>query len=167
VDYFGRSCTAAIAYSLEKKPEYHCTVAYRFFAPEMNSFLGRIAQFLDVLGAGRDPAIIWNAIPFTFVVDWFLNVGDFLHSQRVDNFPFTVYLDGFCESMSAKISRTITFETETDLGGQPMQVRESLDVYDRRLCVPYAYNDIEISKGLNVRKVLLSASLIFQQYSRR
>lgn len=33
---------------------------------------------LDLLGVNLNPAIIWNAIPWSFVVDWFLNIQDFL-----------------------------------------------------------------------------------------
>jgi hypothetical protein len=39
---------------------------------------------LAVFGIELDPTIIWDAIPFSFVVDWFLNVGGFLSRYRFD-----------------------------------------------------------------------------------
>jgi len=33
---------------------------------------------LDSLGVNFDPQIIWNAIPWSFVIDWFANVGEYL-----------------------------------------------------------------------------------------
>ena len=38
---------------------------------------------LDALGANLNPAIIWNAIPWSFVVDWVINVSQWLSTQRV------------------------------------------------------------------------------------
>jgi hypothetical protein len=164
---FGDSWQAIIDYSFDNEDSYHGTLAYRYFAPEMNSFLGRIAQFLDSLGVSRDLSIIWNAIPFTFIVDWFYNVGEFLHSERIDNYPFTVFMDGFCESMSCKVRRkTYMFPLEASTAS-PWIVNETLRVYDRRLSVPYEYRIVNVPKGLSVRKVLLSASMIWQQLSRR
>jgi len=37
---------------------------------------------LTVAGVELNPGIIWDAIPFSFVVDWFSNVGDFLEQYR-------------------------------------------------------------------------------------
>jgi hypothetical protein len=37
---------------------------------------------LTVAGVELNPGIVWDAIPFSFVVDWFSNVGDFLEQYR-------------------------------------------------------------------------------------
>jgi hypothetical protein len=43
-----------------------------------------IRGLMDTLGVELDPRIAWDAIPFSFVLDWFLGVGDWLHQFRVD-----------------------------------------------------------------------------------
>jgi hypothetical protein len=38
----------------------------------------KIADFYNALGFGNGASIIWEAVPLSFVVDWFVGVGDFL-----------------------------------------------------------------------------------------
>jgi hypothetical protein len=54
---------------------------------------------LDLLGLNLDPAIIWNAIPYSFVVDWFVNVGDYLHSLRIDAYKVELLMSDYCHSV--------------------------------------------------------------------
>ena len=62
----------------------HATLVYVFHIPEMRHFIARLAQFCDQLGVSPDGSIAWDAIPFTFIADWFVNVSDWLHRQRHD-----------------------------------------------------------------------------------
>jgi hypothetical protein len=55
---------------------------------------------LDLLGVRLDPSIVWNAIPFTFVVDWVVDVGSFLGSFARDNYPIETRITDFCHSYS-------------------------------------------------------------------
>lgn len=53
---------------------------------------------IDLMGLSINPERVWNAIPFSFVVDWFVSIGDFLGSMdlgiravpRVSQFSETV-----------------------------------------------------------------------------
>jgi hypothetical protein len=45
----------------------------------------RAREILRVYGAYPSPAVVWNAIPWTWLADWFTNVGDVL-----ENIDFTV-----------------------------------------------------------------------------
>lgn len=51
---------------------------------------------LDSMGFELNPRIIWDAIPFSFVVDWFFDVGSFLGRFKIDtlNLPI-VLVDSF------------------------------------------------------------------------
>jgi len=149
------------------EPQFACTLAYRYSVPELNGFLARCGQFLDTLGVGLDPGIIWEAIPFSFVVDWFVRVGDWLHSHRIDNYPATVHIDDFCKSVKYSIQRQTSFRAyPLDGSGYVHNVTESLVAYDRRVSVPVNYELID-TRGWNTRKVLLSASLIAQELTQR
>lgn len=37
-----------------------------------------VSEVLDKLGFGLNAAAVWDMIPYSFIVDWFLNIGDFL-----------------------------------------------------------------------------------------
>jgi hypothetical protein len=44
------------------------------------------------MGFELNPRIIWDAIPFSFVVDWFFNVGGFLARYKVDALELPIVL---------------------------------------------------------------------------
>jgi len=44
----------------------------------------QIRAYMDALGFELNPRIIWDAIPFTFVLDWFFDVGGWLNRFRYD-----------------------------------------------------------------------------------
>jgi hypothetical protein len=57
-----------------------------------------IRFYLDVLGVELNPRIIWDAIPFTFVLDWFFDVGSWLERHKFDTLELPVeFLAGFIQ----------------------------------------------------------------------
>lgn len=54
---------------------------YRLYVNE-NTSTEEFLALLDSIGANLNPQIIWDAIPYSFVVDWFFNVGDWLRQWR-------------------------------------------------------------------------------------
>jgi hypothetical protein len=60
------------------------TVVYSFHIPKLRGVISRFGQLCDTFGVAFDPAVIWDAIPFTFVLDWFINLQDYFHSVRED-----------------------------------------------------------------------------------
>lgn len=80
-----RKCNAYLAY----KPR---------FPAELNGLLGTLQGVLATLGFELNPSIIWNALPFTFVVDWFLGIGTFLNRLRIDTMELPIDLvDGWVQ----------------------------------------------------------------------
>lgn len=146
---------------------YSATVRYRFTMPDViGSTLGQLKAVLDVLGVSPNPAIIWNAIPFTFVIDWLVNVGRFLNSMRVDNLDFKTEISDFCHS--AKFERTIQMEmggnTYHYLKGYSLLGTSVVDycsksVYERRVGFPDFSGAIQTS-GLNPREFSLLGALV-------
>jgi hypothetical protein len=55
---------------------------------------------LDAFGVRLDPSIIWNAIPYTFLIDWIADVSGFLQSFARDNFPIQTTVTDFCHSLA-------------------------------------------------------------------
>lgn len=89
---------------------YNATLRYRYpLPPEMTAFGGKLRAFLDSLGVSMDPSIVWNAIPFSFVVDWVINVGRWLSQMRIDNIRFQTQIRDFCHS--AVVTRVIRYES--------------------------------------------------------
>jgi hypothetical protein len=83
-----------------KRPVYHATMRYIYTVPSMGETEERIATLLDNLGVRLDPSIVWNAIPYTFLVDWVVDVSGFLQSFARDNFPIQTTVTDFCHSLA-------------------------------------------------------------------
>jgi hypothetical protein len=91
-----------LRYQKEVSIESHLSVVYSYNTPAMSGFLSRLAQLSDSFGVSLDASIIWDAIPFSFVVDWFTNVGEWLHRQRKDLYNMEVTYREY--GLSAKFS---------------------------------------------------------------
>lgn len=57
-----------------------------------------LRAYLDALGFELNPRILWDAIPFTFVLDWFFGIGSWLESHKYDTLelPF-LYVDSYVQ----------------------------------------------------------------------
>jgi hypothetical protein len=84
--------------------------AHFSFAPKpilaLNNADKAIRGFLDSLGFEANPRIIWEAVPFSFVVDWFFNVGKFLDSLKIDALELPVELIDGCLQLQETVSIT-------------------------------------------------------------
>jgi len=79
-------------------PTYHATWRYVYTLDHMSDLEEQIATHLDTLGVRLDPGIVWDAIPFSFVIDWIVDVSSFLHSFARNNYPIRVVSGGFIHS---------------------------------------------------------------------
>jgi hypothetical protein len=99
-----------------KDIEFNATLRYRYPLPqELLSASGRAKAYLQALGVQVNPAIVWNAIPFSFVVDWVVNVSSWLNQFRVDNIRFKTEIRDFC--YSASFTRSVRYTTQSVLYG--------------------------------------------------
>jgi hypothetical protein len=77
---------------------------YRYDIDDATCPLNTLRGYLDTLGVRLDASIIWNAIPFSFIVDWFCNVSEFLSSRSVDNLLAIVHMDAFAHSVKGSLT---------------------------------------------------------------
>jgi hypothetical protein len=70
--------------------------AYIAYAPQPLAVMGGmdavLRGLLDSMGFELNPRIIWDAIPFSFVIDWFFNVGGFLSRFKIDALELPIHL---------------------------------------------------------------------------
>lgn len=73
------------------KAAFHAEMEYSYYLSEWQRQNAFLLSFLDRLGVMFDPAIVWNAIPYTFLIDWVIDVNRFLSSYRTSNMePFVL-----------------------------------------------------------------------------
>jgi hypothetical protein len=64
--------------------------------------------FLDTLGVELNAKIIWDAIPFTFVIDWFFGIGGFLDQFSFDDLPLPIE----CTDCFLQYKETLTIQSD-------------------------------------------------------
>jgi hypothetical protein len=79
--------------------------------PELRDAERVIRSLLDSLGFELNPRIIWDAIPFSFVLDWFFDVGSWLQRFKADTLELPVVLDDSCVQYkeSVTVDWTVTY----------------------------------------------------------
>jgi hypothetical protein len=147
-------------------PEYIATMKFTYFAPDLLKSYGELRAILDAFNIYWDPQVIWNAIPFSFIVDWFFNVGDWLHNQfSAPNAPVYTRIIDFCTSVKVDIV------TEGDLWvpsnllvtGSPdsyLNWRDRYKLYHRKPGVPILEDPLHLLSPLeDLRKIILALAL--------
>jgi hypothetical protein len=61
--------------------EAHAGLYWTYSMPAVRGFLARLGQLADTFGVKLDLGIAWDAVTLTFVVDWFINVSEYLHTH--------------------------------------------------------------------------------------
>lgn len=59
----------------------------------VESALTIMRAYLDAFGFELNPRIVWDAIPFSFVLDWFFDVGGWLQHHKYDTLELPIVLD--------------------------------------------------------------------------
>lgn len=80
------------------KPTYRATCKYSYTLPELSAEQQRLRGLLDTIGLHLNAAVVWEAIPYSFVVDWFVDVGGFLEQFSHDWLAAKVTILDFCST---------------------------------------------------------------------
>lgn len=118
--------------------------------------------WLDTLGLNLSPTVIWNAIPYSFVVDWFANVGDCL-KQYDSNWlsPYTE-LGFFVENQKFSFTYKHEILPADSLDPTWCIVAEGEGKHFRRTCgYPPITSLVGSIDDYDLSKMSLSASLLY------
>jgi hypothetical protein len=133
--------------------EFNATMEYSYSLPSWTNEDSLMEALLDRMGVNLNPRIIWNAIPWSFVVDWVIGVGRWLDQFKERNIEPTLYIRGACYSV--KVVRFITTAVGFDSTDPCATIEES--AYKREL-IPSLYNSL-LASGLNAKEFSLAAAL--------
>lgn len=124
-------------------------------------------QYLGLRGSALS-RIVWEAIPFSFVLDWVVHMSDLLDSLDQGTIPCTVTATSFGVSVKYKRIGNIKFQSQPWSGhkSSPDQgsiATDELTVYERRWVNPTAlpfYPNLPRISGLGIRQLVLGGSLL-------
>lgn len=146
------------------KAIYRSTFHFTYSLPAMSFDSLRWRAYLDTIGLAATPANIWAVIPWSFVLDWFVNVGEYLERYSSDWIePWIIYCQA-CTSMKIEVTRTseIRHLLSYYAGRRPPQVIEigalAYSHYTRSVGLPQT---TWTNRGtLDADKIRLLASLV-------
>jgi hypothetical protein len=72
-----------VSFSPAISATFHAEVEYNYSFTQFQLEHARVLALLDVLGFNMNPAIIWNAIPWSFLVDWVFGVSRWLDNRKI------------------------------------------------------------------------------------
>jgi len=123
--------------------------------------LAKIQGYLDAFGLRLDPSIPWNALPYSFVVDWFVDVGGWLEQFAVDNLKTEVVVLDYAVSAKFRTRGTLGRAFGPASEERPLWVA-TLDVYRRVPTSPGVYESVDTSLP-DAEKLGLLAALAYQR----
>jgi len=148
----------------------HCEIEYTYSIPDLQAEHARLLALLDSLGVNLNPAIIWNAIPWSFVIDWVVNVSSFLNRFAIRNIEPIVHIHRFLYSV--KVTRSTQAYLTVGMNGHkmPYTIRRSMptvveEAYKRVAQSPEASSIV--MSGLDPREFSLGAALAYSVGRRR
>jgi len=86
---------------------WHGTLYYTYKCEALQGLLKRIKYFADLFGV-FDAAALWDIIPFSFLIDWFVDVGSWLHDHSPKLYPVDTNVKDYCESLKQTVEVTYT-----------------------------------------------------------
>lgn len=148
---------------------FHAEIEYNYSLSQFQVEHARLLGFLDLLGVNLNPQIIWNAIPWSFVVDWVVGIGSILNNFAVRNLEpktnITKYLWSWKYNRTRKrsIQSYATWPNMVPLSARNLpHTYES--IYRRQVGIP-ANNSVILS-GLSSKELSLGAALVFSRKPR-
>jgi len=145
-----------------ERPSYHATCRYTYQVPGVLDDRAKLKGWLDAFGARPDPSIIWNAVPFTFLIDYVVNVGGYLRRFSSDNLKLHTTIEDFCSSQKSVVLRDYGWSHQHGGSpkGQPTWFGSKLTKsYQRRTVIPNLYGAVTTT-GISAREASIGAALL-------
>lgn len=151
-------------------PMFRAQMAYSYKLSAYERANARVLGIMDTLGVGGfKPSVIWNAIPWSFVVDWFAGVSQWIKSNvdtnaidPITNIHGYMYSFHCARDVTLQSDLTATFGTPGPIGSNPVPVGTLSEEAYLRVPVPgispYIYSSLKLS-GINPKEFILSLLL--------
>lgn len=87
---------------------HHATMEFEYrIDSEVGPFLQRLFAELDYWGINLSVSDVWAVIPFSFIIDWVLNVSQMLQRFDKTNLPVDVVIYDYCRSLKYKLDEQV------------------------------------------------------------
>lgn len=149
-------------------PTLYGTLKYRYALTSTVPLKDQISTYLSAFGVEKNPKIVWDAIPFSFLVDWVVDVGEFLESFKIDALGIRTEVIDYCYTIKWHATADCWVSEYNPYRQKPtphILVRQVDRIrYERKVGIP-SLNAVDVS-GLGSREFLLGGSLALTAGSR-
>lgn len=147
------------------KRQFHAQIQYSYRFSEFQRQHAQILGMLDALGVNLNPRIIWNAIPWSFVIDWVIGVGQWLDQFKISNLEPVTVIHKYLYSVLISRQASVSITTNIDTGGRqsPVTVPASLVTEEafRRVCsIPTELTEALTASGFSFKEFSLASALV-------
>lgn len=157
----GQYHTLTAKYGWISRPKYHATLTYKLDATELQGILGQVRGFISAMGLDRFLGTLWEFAPYSFAVDWFIDVQGFLKSLDRRLFgALPIIIQSYCDSVKYEYRTTVNYVAmfwTTPLCRVAVGT-SNVKRYERRRSIP-ATVDLQSANGLTLNRIGLAASL--------
>jgi len=135
------------------------------FLEGLDGPLAKLIAANSALGLDRPLEVFWNAIPYSFVADWFFNIGDILHKVGAQTFTgkWDVSNVTYSWKFNAQVGVYQDYWTSNSLkaaGNQSLKLSTYLvKRYERKLGCPYGLSNLTGFDSLSSTQQLLLTAL--------
>jgi hypothetical protein len=146
---------------------FHAEMQYNYYYTDGQLEHAQVLGFLDAIGANLNPTIIWNAIPWSFVVDWVIGVGRWLDTHKTLNMEPRLHIRRYLWSVTRERS---IYTTKRSFGLGPITASTGRSIslpavteksYRRFNDLPSA-NSVKLS-GLSLIEFSLGGALVISR----
>lgn len=143
---------------------FHAEMEYNYNYTAYARENARMLAFNDAIGANLNPSIIWNAIPWTFVIDWLVNIGSFLDQFTVHSLEPQINIGRYLWSIKRKRSVYTSKQSMSTYGDVPAHMivatlPVTTETSYRRQVGGMDINSI-LTSGLSLKEFSLGAALV-------
>lgn len=141
---------------------FHAEILYSYEYSKLQNEHARLFTLLDSLGVNLNPRIIWNAIPWSFVVDWVINVNRWLDDRKILNMEPKVSISQYLWSLKQRRRVRLFLFKGGPLYGNAYEAATYLpdlfeSTYRRDISVPN--HDSLVGSGLSSSELSLGVAL--------
>jgi hypothetical protein len=151
--------------------KFHAEIEYNYNFTQYQIVHAQLLGFLDSFGLNSDPRIIWNALPWSFVIDWVFGVNRWLSQFQTGFMDPQVNIRRCLWSVvrDRTLISSIELRPSTPNSSAVTPERPVVTViersYRRNVFMPTT-NSVELS-GLNLKEFSLGAALVIARKWRR
>jgi hypothetical protein len=162
------STHAVTRHTVHESSLFHAMVEYNFSFTQYQREHALMLALLDAFGVNLNPRIIWNAIPWSFVVDWLVGVGRWLDNFKIQNMEPKITIQRYLWSIKRerniymyKVSNHYA-RVYSGHSGYPSPVLMPVvteTAYRRKVGVP-SISSFLTTSGLSSNELALSTALV-------